>query len=64
MMERAGYHYILCFFPTVEGIRLVDGSHPGEGRLEIQHGGVWGTICSDYFDFKDAMVACRRLGYK
>jgi len=44
-------------------IRLV-GSHLSyEGRLEIKVGGVWGTVCDDYFDSRDARVACYMLGY-
>ena len=34
-----------------------------EGRLEIYHLGVWGTICSHWFDYRDATVACRALGF-
>ncbi len=41
-------------------VRLVPG--PYTGRLEIEHRGVWGTVCDDRFDFNDAMVACRQLG--
>ncbi|XP_033106458.1 neurotrypsin-like [Anneissia japonica] len=44
-------------------IRLVDGESPHEGRIEILHGDQWSTICDDKWDFKDARVACRQLGY-
>ena len=41
-------------------LRLVPG--PYTGRLEIEHNGVWGTICDDRFDYADASVACRQMG--
>ncbi len=44
--------------------RLVNGSVPNEGRLEVCHNLVWGTICDDYWTTDDATVACREhLGY-
>ena len=44
-------------------LRLVGGSAPSEGRLEILHDNQWGTVCDDEFDARDADVACRQLGY-
>ena len=45
-------------------VRLVNGSRPAEGRLEVLHDGMWGSVCSRHFGDKEAQVVCRMLGYR
>ena len=42
-------------------IRLVNGSTPFEGRLEVYHNGEWGTVCDDFFAEPSARVVCSTL---
>ncbi|KAM4785053.1 scavenger receptor class A member 5 isoform 1-T1 [Cyanocitta cristata] len=50
--------------PQEGSVRLVNGSGPHEGRLEIFHQRRWGSVCDDGWDGRDGDVACRMLGFR
>lgn len=55
-------HYILVDDspPPLPEVRLVsENDDDFQGRVEIKVYGVWGTICSDLWDFNDGDVVCR-----
>ena len=53
------------FIALDQTIRLVNGTVPNEGRVEVrsQCNSDWGTVCDDNFGTMDAQVACRQLGH-
>ena len=44
-------------------VRLQDGTHTSNGRVEVCQDGMWGSVCSSGWDTMDASVVCRQLGY-
>ena len=47
---------------VADEVRLVGGTSPSEGRVEILVDGQWGTVCGNNFGNIDAAVVCRQLG--
>ena len=44
-------------------LRLSGSSSYREGRVEKLENGAWGTACDDSWDFNEAVVVCRQLGF-
>ena len=60
-------HYNKFHFPVAGckrgEVKLVNGSIPNEGRVEICINNQWGTVTDDGWNSNDAKVVCRQLGY-
>ena len=51
---------VIC---NIGDVRLVGGTNPLEGRVEICFYNQWGTMCGESWSANEAQVACRQLGY-
>ncbi|XP_067458122.1 scavenger receptor cysteine-rich type 1 protein M130-like [Thunnus thynnus] len=47
---------------SLDSVRLVNGTSPCSGRLEVKSEQSWSSVCEADFDQQDAEVVCRELG--
>ncbi|KAK1794612.1 hypothetical protein P4O66_001331 [Electrophorus voltai] len=45
-----------------QAIRLAAGNDRCAGRVELRHGGQWGSVCDDDWDLREGNVVCAQLG--
>ncbi|PIK47664.1 putative deleted in malignant brain tumors 1 protein [Apostichopus japonicus] len=54
---------LICDTPASGSVRLLGGTGPHEGRVEVLVDDEWGAVCDDEWDLNDAHVVCRQLGF-
>ena len=47
----------------VLSVRLIGGTSPNGGRVQVYYNGTWQWVCGEHWDKQDADVVCRWLGY-
>ena len=61
-MKTLLYRNKIIFKLIPDLIRLAGGDNELSGRVEVNHAGVWGTVCDDALGVEGATVICRELG--
>lgn len=54
--------FCVCVSLTALELRLKDGRHRCEGRVEVKHQGIWASVYAQYWFMEAAEVVCKELG--
>ncbi|KAE8605792.1 hypothetical protein XENTR_v10015320 [Xenopus tropicalis] len=53
---------LVCAQSPPSGIQLVGGSSVCSGKVRVNYGGSWGSICADEWGRLEEVVVCRQMG--
>jgi hypothetical protein len=56
--------FVLEYPHNITDVRLVGGTGPYDGRVEVKINDGWGTVCSRYIGSYDADTLCKSMGFK
>ena len=55
--------HVLCLAHCNKSGTVQLRGSPTQGRVEVCDNGSWGTLCTDFWDYTEASVVCKQLGY-
>ena len=55
--------YLFVYYLVKSPVRLVGGTGPNAGVVEVYISGIWGTVCGTQWTYREVNVVCRQLGY-
>lgn len=53
----------ITWLSALFSVKLIGGPSPKEGMVQVYYNNIWGSVCDQMWDAKDADVVCRTLGY-
>ncbi|XP_062579143.1 deleted in malignant brain tumors 1 protein-like, partial [Saccostrea cucullata] len=58
-----GYAGVVCYQALNDSVRIVNGSSPDEGQVEVYINDHWQSVCDIGWDKREAEVVCKSIGY-